>query len=177
MIVPRTGTYATGNVAPQTNKAPKARYGNLEDGLTDEEKEIIEVAFAAFKNEHNKITIEGLQEACKTFPLGDPEQLKQLVESFDENGDGEVDEDEWTTIMTRRFMGQDDDQSFIHAFDMLDHDKDGFIPLAEMRHILLHEGRTPLSEQEVDELLMFADLEGDGLIDYKSFLQWLSQPT
>eukprot|EP00971_Amphidinium_carterae_P326591 6457468-Amphidinium_carterae.1 len=24
MIVPRTGTYATGNVAPQTNKAPKA---------------------------------------------------------------------------------------------------------------------------------------------------------
>mmetsp|Transcript_9524 Transcript_9524/g.13309 ORF Transcript_9524/g.13309 Transcript_9524/m.13309 type:complete len:102 (+) Transcript_9524:91-396(+) len=73
MIVPRTGTYATGNVAPQTNKAPKARYGNLEDGLTDEEKEIIEVAFAAFKNEHNKITIEGLQEACKTFPLGDPQ--------------------------------------------------------------------------------------------------------
>eukprot|EP00403_Amphidinium_massartii_P014621 CAMPEP_0178411826 /NCGR_PEP_ID=MMETSP0689_2-20121128/21695_1 /TAXON_ID=160604 /ORGANISM="Amphidinium massartii, Strain CS-259" /LENGTH=175 /DNA_ID=CAMNT_0020033045 /DNA_START=51 /DNA_END=574 /DNA_ORIENTATION=- len=175
MIVPRTGTFATGaygNAPPTNSNAPQARYG----GLTPEEDEIIQVAFDAFKNDKEMITMEGLTEACKTFPLGDVDEIKTLIESFDENGDGEVDEDEWRNIMTRKFLGQDDDSSFLYAFEMLDHDKDGYIPIAEMRHILLHEGRTPLSDQEVDELLMFADLEGDGLIDYKSFLKWISEP-
>jgi len=66
--------------------------------------------------------------------------------------------------------------SFIHAFEMLDINKDGYIPLVDLRHVLMKEGDMPLSEQEVDELLMFADLEGDGLIEYKSFLRWLSNP-
>jgi len=60
---------------------------------------------------------------------------------------------------------------------MLDINKDGYIPLAELRQILMKEGTQPLSEQEVDELMLFADVEGDGLIDYKGLLRWLINPT
>ncbi|CAE8655504.1 unnamed protein product, partial [Polarella glacialis] len=79
-------------------------------------------------------------------------------------------------IMTKKFLGEDDDSSFVHALEMLDTNKDGYIPLAELRNILMREGTQPLSEQEADELLMFADVEGDGLIEYKGFLRWLSNP-
>merc|ERR1712117_367071 len=77
---------------------------------------------------------------------------------------------------SRKFLGEDDDSSFVHVFQMLDDNKDGYIPLVEFRSILMREGQAPLSEQEVDELLMFADLDSDGLIDYRSFLKWLGNP-
>merc|ERR1711870_167183 len=108
--------------------------------------------------------------------LGDIESVQRLIDDIDENGDGKIDEDEFRHIMTRKFLGEDDDSAFIHAFEMLDINRDGYIPLTEFRNILMKEGQQPLSEQEVDELLMFADLDGDGLIEYKSFLRWLSNP-
>merc|ERR1719215_1587668 len=87
-----------------------------------------------------------------------------------------IDQQEWEQIMMRKFLGEDDDSSSVHIFSMLDDNKDGFIPLVEMRSILMREGQAPLSEQEVDELLMFADTESDGLINYRTFLRWLQGP-
>jgi len=145
--------------------------------LTAQEKEIIEVAFESFKDEHNFITTEKLREAFTQIDaLGDIQDIQRLIDDIDENGDGKIDEDEFRHIMTRKFLGEDDDSSFVHAFEMLDSNRDGFIPLTEFRRILMQEGQAPFSEQECDEFMMFADLEGDGLIDYKSLLRWLSNP-
>lgn len=145
--------------------------------LTPQEKEIIDVAFDSFKDETNFITTEKLKEAFEAIDaLGDINDIQMLIDDIDENGDGKIDEDEFRHIMTKKFLGEEDDSSLIHAFEMLDINKDGYIPLVDLRHILMKEGDMPLSEQEVDELLMFADLEGDGLIEYKSFLRWLSNP-
>jgi len=153
-------------------------YGNrFSSKLTPQEKEIIDVAFDSFKNDENFITTEKLREAFEAIDaLGDIHDIQMLIDDIDENGDGKIDEDEFRHIMTRKFLGEDDDSSFVHAFEMLDVNRDGFIPAAELRDILMKEGQQPLSEQEVDELLMFADVEGDGLIEYKSFLRWLSNP-
>mmetsp|Transcript_3285 Transcript_3285/g.4665 ORF Transcript_3285/g.4665 Transcript_3285/m.4665 type:complete len:150 (-) Transcript_3285:63-512(-) len=93
-----------------------------------------------------------------------------------QDGNGQIDEDEYVTLMTKKLLGEDDDGSFVQAFAMLDSNKDGYIPAAELRHMLMKEGGCPLSEQEADELLMFADANGDDLIDYKEFLRWLANP-
>merc|ERR1719277_1696732 len=145
--------------------------------LTPQEKEIIDVAFESFKDENGFITTEKLREAFEAIDaLGDIHDIQTLIDDIDENGDGKIDEDEFRHIMTRKFLGEDDDSSFVHAFEMLDVNKDGYIPLADFRHILMHEGQEPFSEQECDEFLMFADLEGDGCIEYKPLLRWLSNP-
>merc|ERR1719197_1670711 len=102
--------------------------------------------------------------------------IQLLIDDIDENGDGEVDKSEFTTIMARKFLGMDDDNALCHIWDMMDDDKDGYIPTVQLRAMLMKEGRAPLSEQEADELMMFADSDGDGLVDYKWFLQWLANP-
>jgi len=145
--------------------------------LSQQENEIINVAFESFKDESGFITTKQLQEAFeKIDATSDLSDIRMLVDEIDEDGNGKIDETEFRHIMTKKFLGEDDDQSFIHGFAMLDENKDGFIPLVEFRNMLMREGQAPLSEQEVDELMMFADLNSDGLIDYRSFLRWLSNP-
>merc|ERR1712060_999902 len=160
----RGGGVSGGLTAPSYSGVYGNRYSSK---LTPQEKEIIDVAFDSFKDSTGFITTEKLKEAFEAIGA---------LDDIDENGDGKIDEDEFRHIMTRKFLGEDDDSAFIHAFEMLDINKDGYIPLTELRNILMKEGQQPLSEQEVDELLMFADLDGDGLIEYKTFLRWLSNP-
>jgi len=129
-----------------------------------------------------------LKEAFQAIDAeSDIHDIQLLIDDIDMNGDGKVDENEWRMIMLRKFLGEDDDSSIMHIFSMLDDNKDGYIPLVELRGcarrkavrrggILMREGQAPLSEQEVDELLMFADIESDGLINYRTFLRWLSAP-
>merc|ERR1719222_959811 len=106
--------------------------------LTPQESEIIDVAFDSFKNEEGFITTERLKEAFeKIDALGDIRDIQMLIDDIDENGDGQIDENEFRHIMTRKFLGEDDDSSFIHAFELLDDNKDGFIPIVEMRHHLM----------------------------------------
>jgi len=144
--------------------------------LTPQENEIIDVAFESFSENGLYITSQHLKEAfSKIDALGDIRDIQMLIDDIDENGDGQIDEAEFRHIMTRKFLGEDDDSSFMHAFEMLDENKDGYIPLVELRQILMREGQAPLSEQEVDELMMFADVNGDGLIDYRNFLRWLEK--
>merc|ERR1719375_1879039 len=115
-----------------------------------------------------------MQEAFKAIGASNSiRDIQLLIDDIDENGDGVIDKDEFKHIMTRKFLGEDDDSSFMHAFEMLDENKDGLIPMVEFRNILMREGRKPLSEQEVDELLFFADTDADGLINYRVFLRWL----
>lgn len=145
--------------------------------LTPQESEIIDVAFDSFKDEQGFITTERLKTAFeKIEQLGDIKDIQLLIDDIDENGDGRIDEAEFRHIMTRKFLGEDDDQSFVHSFEMFDDNKDGHIPLVELRHLMMHEGSQPLTEQEADELLCFADTEGDGLIDFRVFLRWLGNP-
>lgn len=153
------------------------RLAQFSQRLRPEEQQIIEAAFDSFKNENNVMTAESMRAAFqKIDPNAKDTDIQLLIDDIDENGDGEVDKMEFTQIMTKKFLGQDDDGAFLHTFECMDKDKDGFIPTVELRHILMKEGREPLSEQEVDELMMFADSDGDGLVDYRAFLKWLSNP-
>merc|ERR1712023_84700 len=106
---------------------------------TKQEQEIIDVAFESFKDDTNHITTQKLREAFQQIDaLGDIEDIKRLIDDIDENGDGKIDEEEFKHIMTRKFLGEDDDSSFVHAFEMLDSNRDGFIPLTELRYVLMH---------------------------------------
>lgn len=145
--------------------------------LRPEERQIIDNSFDAFKNDKGVLTTESMKAAFKEIDTTATDtDIQLLIDDIDENGDGEVDKGEFTSIMARKFLGQDDDNALLHIWEMMDEDKDGYIPTVQLRYMLMREGRAPLSEQEADELMMFADPDGDGLVPYKWFLSWLANP-
>merc|ERR1711920_381475 len=96
-------------------------------------------------------TTQRLRDAFSTISaIGDvsDEDMQRFIDDVDENGDGKIDEEEFRHIMTRKLLGEDDDTTFVHAFEMLDTNKDGYIPLAEFREVLMKEGDNPLVIRE-----------------------------
>jgi len=97
-----------------------------------------------------------------------------LIDDIDENGDGMISCDEFKTIMIKCLYDANDEM--LQAFAVVDSDGDGFISTVEFKRIMMTEGNYPLSDREADELMIFADSDGDGLVDYRKFLIWLNNP-
>lgn len=105
---------------------------------------------------------------------GDELLVQLLIDDIDENGDGKISFEEFKSIMVKCLF--DASEELLQAFAVVDDDGDGYISTVEFKRIFMTEGTNPLSDREADELMMFADSDGDGLVEYKKFLQWLSNP-
>uniref|UniRef100_A0A1I8GL62 Calmodulin n=1 Tax=Macrostomum lignano TaxID=282301 RepID=A0A1I8GL62_9PLAT len=112
------------------------------------------------------------------------EQIHEYYEAFcmyDHDGSGTIDTSELAIIMT----GTIDFPEFVSlmvnhinkpvtkeeiksAFMVFDIDNKGYIPSEELRRILTTRGDR-MTEEEADEMIAAADLDGDGMIDYEEF--------
>ena len=55
---------------------------------------------------------------------------------------------------------------------MFDKDGNGFISAAELRHVMTNLGEK-LTDEEVDEMIREADIDGDGQINYEEFVKMM----
>ena len=55
---------------------------------------------------------------------------------------------------------------------MFDRDGNGFISAAELRHVMTNLGEK-LTDEEVDEMIHEAGVNGDGLINYEEFVMMM----
>ena len=60
------------------------------------------------------------------------------------------------------------------AFKMFDRDGDGYIDMKELRMVITRIGQ-PLTEEDADELLQDADLDGNGKLDYNEFARMITE--
>ena len=81
-------------------------------------------------------------------------------------GSGTIDFYEFLHLMTRKFMEVDLEQELKHAFSMFDRDGNGLISAQELRYAMTNMGEK-LSDEEVDEMIKTADIDGDGQINYQ----------
>lgn len=54
----------------------------------------------------------------------------------------------------------------IQHFRVFDKNNDGLISSTELRHVMTNLGEK-LSEEEVDDMIKEADLDGDGMVNYE----------
>mmetsp|Transcript_17671 Transcript_17671/g.25563 ORF Transcript_17671/g.25563 Transcript_17671/m.25563 type:complete len:168 (-) Transcript_17671:303-806(-) len=140
------------------------------DQFTEEQIAEFKEAFSLFDKDDDGITYAELLTVLRLLGQGPTEaELKQMIEGIDSDGCGIVDFQEFMVMMARKKEDKHkhSEEEILEAFKAFDRDGNGFLSAAELRHILTNLGGK-LTDEEVDEMIYEADIDGDGQIPSNS---------
>ena len=72
-------------------------------------------------------------------------------------------------MMANKVKDEDSEEEIRETFRVFDKDGNGFVSPAELRHVLGNIGEK-LTDEEIDEMILEADVDGDGAINYEEFV-------
>lgn len=142
-------------------------------------------AFSLFDSDNSgSITAEELGTVLRSmglFPSDD--DCKVMVAELDNDNTGSIAFDEFLHLMVAQLKEQEKQkeqhdlvEEFVLAFKALDSDGNGYVDAAELRHKMQNHGSMRLSDEECDEMLREADINGDGKLDYEEFVRMMLSP-
>ena len=79
-------------------------------------------------------------------------------------GNGTIDFPEFVTLLSRKMKDTDSEEELMEAFRVFDEDGSGCISASALRHVMNNLGEK-LTEEEVDEMIREADVDGDDKIN------------
>ena len=100
----------------------------------------------------------------------------QMISDLDTDGNGTIDFGEWLTLMTKRVNDKDTRANINKIFALYDDERTGFISVKNLRRVA-QELNENISEEELQELIVRADVDCDGLVSEEDFYVHLSRPT
>ncbi|OWR53114.1 calmodulin like protein, partial [Danaus plexippus plexippus] len=146
-----------------------------EYGLTEEQVAEFKEAFMLFdKDEDGTITMAELGVVMRSLGQRPSEtELRDMVKEVDQDGNGTIEFNEFLQMMSKKMRGADGEDELREAFRVFDKNNDGLISSVELRHVMTNLGER-LSEEEVDDMIREADLDGDGMVNYDEFVTILT---
>lgn len=99
-------------------------------------------------------------------------ELQDMINEVDADGNGTIDFAEFLSLMARKMKDTDSEEELKEAFRVFDKDQNGFISAMELRHVMTNLGEK-LTDDEVDEMIREADVDGDGQINYEEFVKMM----
>ena len=146
----------------------------MADQLTEEQIAEFKEAFSLFdKDGDGTITTKELGTVMRSLGQNPTEaELQDMINEVDADGNGTIDFPEFLTMMARKMKDTDSEEEIMEAFKVFDKDGNGFISAAELRHVMTNLGEK-LTDEEVDEMIAEADVDGDGQINYEEFVKMM----
>jgi calcium-binding protein CML len=151
------------------------------DLLNPEQISEFREAFAFFdKDGDGCITVEELATVMGSLQGQRPsaEELREMIRDADADGNGAIDFAEFLGLMARKTAGggggggADPDEELREAFKVFDKDQNGYISATELRHVMINLGEK-LTDEEVEQMIREADLDGDGQVNYDEFARMM----
>lgn len=138
--------------------------------LTEEEVADLKEAFAMFDiNGDGTIELNEIRQVMRKLGQNPTElELQEMISSVDDNGDKEIDFEEFLILMKSRCLEQDPEKELRDAFAVFDTDGSGSIDRKELKRLMKKLGQA-LTEAEVDAMMDEVDSNGDGEISYEEF--------
>ena len=141
------------------------------DQLTEQQIAEFKEAFTLFdKDGDGNITTKELGIVMRSLGQTPTEaELEDMINEVDSDGNGFVDFSEFLTMMAAMIRDIDSKDQIREAFHMFDKDGNGFISAAELRYVMNNLGEK-ITDQEVEEMIRGADIDGDGQVNYEEFV-------
>ena len=95
-------------------------------------------------------------------------ELIEMINSVDDNGDNEIDFNEFLVLMKSRIGERDPEKELKDAFAVFDSDGSGSIDRKELKRLMKKLGQA-LTEGELDAMMDEVDTNGDGEISFEEF--------
>ncbi|EFC50789.1 flagellar calmodulin [Naegleria gruberi] len=144
--------------------------------LTEEQIAEFKEAFSLFdKDGDGTITTSELGTVMRSLGQNPTEaELHDMINEVDADGNGTIDFTEFLTMMAKKMKDTDNEEEIKEAFKVFDKDGNGFISAQELRHVMCNLGEK-LTDEEVDEMIREADIDGDNQINYTEFVKMMMQ--
>ena len=95
-------------------------------------------------------------------------ELIEMINSVDENGDNEIDFNEFLVLMKSRIGERDPEKELRDAFAVFESDGSGSIDRKELKRLMKKLGQA-LTDGELDAMMDEVDTNGDGEISFEEF--------
>ncbi|KAL3756506.1 hypothetical protein ACHAWU_009900 [Discostella pseudostelligera] len=166
-----------------------------EHGLSDDEVADLREAFSMYDVDGGGTLQENMSEGCCLLSrsgsisidelrgvmksLGhnpSDEDLGRMIQSVDDNGNNEIDFQEFLVLMSsKRTINDDPDRELRAAFAVFDKDGSGCISRSELKTLLSDLGQS-LTDEELDAMMSEVDRDGNGEIDFEEFKAMMIHP-
>ncbi|KAI9314589.1 calmodulin 2 [Dichotomocladium elegans] len=171
--------------------------------ITPEERESLKQAFGLYDRDGDgSITAAEFSDILKSLNVGATDkEIEAIIQAVDRNHDGQIDFEEFVLAMTDHLHSRDHStrhesaaakraQSFPQSgkrlsyhesdelnqvFNAFDKNGDGFISIEELKEVMSRLGEN-LNDHELKEMMQEADINKDGLIDFKEFKKLIPPP-
>ncbi|RUP46370.1 calmodulin 5 [Jimgerdemannia flammicorona] len=143
--------------------------------LTHAQLAELKETFRLFDKNHDGsislLELKAVMESMKLRPTS--EELQQMMEEADRNGNGSIDFNEFAVMMAPTLRPNDVSDELREAFAVFDKDGSGKISARELKQAMATLGDR-LSDDEVKEIIKEVDWDGDGMVSYEEFVAMMS---
>ncbi|XP_074590154.1 calmodulin-1-like [Curcuma longa] len=144
------------------------------DLLSEEQITEFQEAFCLFDRDGDGcITLEELGTVIKALgQRPSEEELREMIQEVDADGNGTIELGEFLNLMAKKVKETNVEEELKEAFKVFDKDQNGFISASELRNGMINLGEK-LSDEEVEQMIREADLDGDGQVNYEEFVRMI----
>ncbi|KAH9682413.1 calmodulin-like protein 8 [Citrus sinensis] len=143
----------------------------MSEVLTNEQIVEFKEAFCLFdKDGDGCITVEELATVIRSLDQNPTEEeLQDMINEVDSDRNGTIEFGEFLNLMAKKMKETDAEEELKEAFKVFDKDQNGYISATELRHVMINLGEK-LTDDEVEQMINEADLDGDGQVNYDEFI-------
>ncbi|XP_064374129.1 centrin-2-like isoform X2 [Dromaius novaehollandiae] len=101
------------------------------------------------------------------------EEMKKIISKVDEDGSGKINFESFLQVMTQKMAEPCSKEELLKAFKLFDHDGTGKISFEKLKLVAVEVGED-IMDEELQEMIDEADLDGDGQVNKQEFLRILT---
>eukprot|EP00746_Dinoflagellata_sp_MGD_P007061 gnl/MRDRNA2_/MRDRNA2_113949_c0_seq1.p1 gnl/MRDRNA2_/MRDRNA2_113949_c0~~gnl/MRDRNA2_/MRDRNA2_113949_c0_seq1.p1 ORF type:complete len:258 (+),score=51.66 gnl/MRDRNA2_/MRDRNA2_113949_c0_seq1:51-824(+) len=108
---------------------------------------------------------------------------RAMIAMLDDDSSGAINFEEFLRLMVAQMKEHEKKEAlysqreeFVQAFKIFDRDGNGYVDAQELRYMMQNHGTMRLTDDEVNEMMSDADVNGDGKLNFEEFIHLMMAP-